>query len=292
MLAGDDGLFRVTPSRRERLRWFYGFLWRESRRARRHLYRTARAPHFGPPQILLILGCQRSGTTLISNLFSEDRRAITFPEQGFPLSGGADLRLLPLDEVDQQVAGLRSQLIVLKPIVESQRAPELLARLQRSRILWMFRDYRDVAASSLRAFGVDNGIRDLELLLTNDPPNWRGELVPDDTRSALDRFVGPHMSPYDAAALFWWARNMLFFQLDLAGRPDVRLCSYDMLINEPVNVLRDVYEFLGISFPGERLGRSVSTRALGRGGGLNLSPPVEDLCRRLYERLNDELAGQ
>jgi len=58
--------------------------------------------------VLLILGCQRSGTTLISNLFDQDRRAVTFSEESELLSGRErpPLRLNELHEVNGHLAGL------------------------------------------------------------------------------------------------------------------------------------------------------------------------------------------
>jgi hypothetical protein len=202
------------------------------------------------------------------------------------------MRLNALDEVDRYISDLRASLVVLKPLVESQRAPELLADLSRARAVWMYRHYRDVATSSVRTFGGDNAIQDLELLLTNEPPNWRGEVVPDETRNTVEELFAREMNPLDAAALFWWARNMLFLQLGLSEREDVRLLSYETLVKRTVNAMRGIYDFLGFPFVEERFGRSVHERALDRGREVSLSPRVERLCLGLYERLDASLAGE
>jgi hypothetical protein len=239
-----------------------------------------------PRRVLLILGCQRSGTSFLSELFDHDRRVVTFSEESELTSrGGAPMRLNPLPNVDRHLAGMDVPLVVLKPLVESQRAPELLASLRDAIAVWMYRHYRDVAASSVRTFGADNAIRDIELLLSNDPPTWRGELVPEETKKTIQDLFAHSTDALDAAALFWWARNMLFFQRELDKRPDVKLVAYEMLVERTTHVMRDVYEFLGIPFPNQRLDRAAHARALGRGRGVSLSPPVEEICGRLYERL-------
>jgi hypothetical protein len=277
------------PARRARLQWRYEKFLSVIRSGRRRVYRLTHAPQEFSPRVAVILGCQRSGTTLMLNLFDSDLRILTFAEESILTSQSDPQRLKALDEVNEHLAGLSAPLIVLKPLVESQRAPALLSALHQAKVLWMFRDYHDVAASNLRTFGPANGIIDLQLLLTNDPPNWRGEYVPSETRAVLERFYSPDMDPYDAAALFWWARNMLLFQLDLAGRQDVRLCSYEQLIANPADVMSNLYRFLDMPVRSGRLGKSVHARALERGRSVALSPSVETLCHDLHEHLVTQL---
>jgi Sulfotransferase domain len=197
------------------------------------------------------------------------------------------MRLNPLREVDEDVSRLGVPLVVLKPLVESQRAPELLSALSNAKAVWMYRHYRDVAASSVRTFGAENAHRDVELLLTDSPPNWRGEHVPEETRKTLEDVFTEDTSPVDAAALFWWARNMLFFQLGLHERADARLLRYEALVERTGDVMRDLYAFLGVPFTNAPLDRSAHRRALERGRDVTLSPHVDELCRAMYERIED-----
>ena len=274
-------------SRKARLEWARRRLRRRLRAVRRRLrpYRGSE-DGAGAQRVLLILGCQRSGTSLLSDLFDEDPRAVTFPEESaLTRRGGARLRLRPLPEVARHLNRLRAPLVVLKPLAESQRAPELLAGLGGAKALWMYRDYRDVAASLVHTFGAENAVRDLARVLAGDPPSWRSELVPDETRGMLEPLYGPDIRPQDAAALFWWARNMLFFQLDLHERNDVRLLSYEALVERTDAVMGGVYDFLGLPLLSAGLDRAAHTRAVGRGHDVGLSPAVEELCRSLHGRL-------
>src|SRR6266567_7917084 len=95
---------------------------------RRVLLARKTAHHFIHPvsspaerRTVLILGCQRSGTTLMLDLFREDLRTATFSELSV-LSGRGEggIRLRPLPEVRAHVERLRAPVAVLKPIVESQ----------------------------------------------------------------------------------------------------------------------------------------------------------------------------
>lgn len=155
----------------------------------------------------------------------------------------------------------------------------------------MYRRAESVAASDLAYFGTDNGERNLRLLLSNEPPNWRGEIVPEQTRSVLSRYYRPGMDPHDAAALFWWARTSLFFDIRLDQRPDVRLCSYEELVVAPERSTRSLYEFVGVQYPERDITRSVHRRSAGRRTDIALSPEVSRLCDELWERLERASSG-
>jgi hypothetical protein len=99
------------------------------------------------------------------------------------------------------------------------------------------------------------------------------------------------MDPHDAAALFWWARTSLFFDLRLDERPDVRLCSYEGLVADPEPTMRSLYEFVGVTYPGEDITRSVHRQAERRGADFPLSAEVRRLCEELWERLESVGSG-
>jgi hypothetical protein len=225
------------------------------------------------------------------DIFEADRRSVTFPERSALSSPAEDrLRLKPLPEVRRTLEGSAAPLLVLKPLVESQNVPALLDGLDNSHAIWMYRRPEAVAASDLSYFGVENGERNLRLLLSNEPPNWRGEFVPETTRSVISRHYREGMDPHDAAALFWWARTSLYFDLRLDDRPDVRLCSYERLVADPEPSMRSLYEFVGVPYPDRDITRGVHRRSADRRDAFGLGAEVRRLCDELWERL--EHAGQ
>jgi len=266
---------------------------RERLLARKRAYRLLHPyPRDGRRAIVLVVGCQRSGTTLMLEIFEADHRSVTFPEQS-SLSSPAEnrLRLKPLPEVKRRLDAIRSPLLVLKPLVESQHAPALLDGLDDACAIWMYRRPENVAASDLAYFGIENGERNLRLLLTNDPPNWRAEVVPESTRAVLARHYRPGMDPHDAAALFWWARTSLYFDLGLDERPDVRLCSYEALVADPEATMRSLYEFAGVPYPEHDITGRVHRQSARRRDDFPLGDEVRRLCEELWERLESASSG-
>lgn len=237
--------------------------------------------------LLFIIGCQRSGTTLMTKIFERDFRTRVYGE--FSKMSSLDtkhkIRLNPLPWVKAEIERDRVPLVVLKPLVETQNSLKLLEYFEDARALWMYRDYRDVASSNLANFGMGNGINNLRAIVQNAPQNWRSENVLDDTRNIVLKYFSEEMNPYDAAALFWLARNRLFFELGLDRHPRVTMCKYEDLLANPEKIMKGIYRFAGTDYPSDDILVDVRPDS-GKGKSIKLSPAVELLCKELLEKLD------
>ncbi len=106
-----------------------------------------------------------------------------------------------------------------------------------------------------------------------------------------EEFISLHfseeMNPYDAAVLFWYSRNRLFFDLGLETNPNIIMCKYEHLIAEPGKVFRRIYQQLGQTFPGEKITAEIDATALRKGKAIEISPAINDLARELLDRLDE-----
>ncbi len=256
------------------------------------LHKLGVPAHDGRRTVVLILGIQRSGTSLMYWVFERDLGVKVYREASelSSLDHVEHIRLNPLPDVQRQIGRHRLPLVVLKPLVESQRAAELMAAFPGSKVLWAYRHYQDVAASNLKAFGSENGKSDLQPLLRDDPSlidaNWRSQNSSAETRDTIRRFYAPDMNPYDAAALFWWARMQLYFEQRLDQNPNVLLSRYEDLVTDPARTMRRTYAFLGRAYPGDHIVKDVNAQSVGKGRVTKLSPAVDDLCRAMLSRLD------
>jgi len=261
-------------------RWLFG-VFKPIRR------RLARRNEAAEKTVLLILGCQRSGTTLVQNIFQRDVRSKVYGEFSKLSSEDREfrIRLNPLDSVREAIDADRADLIVLKPLVESQNAGKLLDALENAKVLWMYRDYRDTAISNINTFGRDAGVNDLTGRIENRNGDWRAEGLGTELREIVSAHFSPDMDPHDAAALFWFVRNSWFFELGLESNARVMICSYEDLVAAPAATVKKLYDFIGHNFPGEQLLPPIHQESAGRGSGLELSEDIERLCKDLLERL-------
>lgn len=233
-----------------------------------------------------VFACQRSGTSLMLRVFFWDKDNVVYRE-GSSLSSQdpLGLRLDPLDVVAGKIRSNRAPLVVLKPLVESQNAAKFLDAFPEARSLWLYRHYRDVVSSNLRKFGERNGINDIRPIAQEDPYNWRSENTSTYTRSIIQKYFAEDMPVRDAAALFWFARNQLFFEQNLDSNPRVKLVRYRDFVSEPARTMREIYEYLERPYPGDRMLQEVHGQSVGRGSDVELSPQIEALCEDLLGKL-------
>lgn len=256
--------------------------------AGRYLYQSVRRlGSRAPRQLLFIFGCQRSGTTLVNEIFDNDLNARVygeFSEISRSQKHRRNLRLKPLAEVRAIMERGPARLIVAKPIAETQNALKLLAFFPGSKALFIYRNYAAVAASNLKLFGPGNGISNLRPIMEGDAANWRAEGVAADIRGMVAARFREDMDPHDAAALFWYVRNRFFFDLGLDRHPAVQPLRYEDLVRDPSGMMERVYGFLGMDCP-KAAAALVHGDSAGKGRQLHLSPDIRELCQDLLERL-------
>ena len=246
--------------------------------------------HFEKKQVLFIFGCQRSGTTLLNRILKKDFHSGVYNEVS-KLSTYKDpdkLRLRPLSEVEDEISKSKPQFIVLKPLVESQNALKLLDYFEDSKCIWLYRDFKDVALSNIIKFGTKNTIKNLKWIVEINEENWRNEGISEETRKIIVKNYSSKMNVNDAAVLFWYVRNILFFELKLNLKANVLLIKYDELIKSPKQILENIYRFSNRDFPGDRIFDEISVSSIGKGNDIVLSPEIEALANNLISKLDKE----
>ena len=259
----------------------------------KHVYQSVRWRTLDRPKVLMIVGCQRSGTTLMSRLFDADRDCRVFGEFSALSCVGKDgIRLNPLPDVAAVISRVPAPLVVMKPLVETQRVRTLLNYFPNAKALFMYRRYTDVASSDLRKFGQRNAIDNIRPIAAGDTHNWRSAGATPQVRQQVSRFFSESMNPNDAAALFWFARNQLYYDLELAAQSGVMLCRYEHLAMDPSALMRRVYGFAGVECPDLSHTRQVHSGSVSKGKSLELLPEVRALCEQLQARLDAQYEQQ
>ncbi len=237
--------------------------------------------------ILFIVGCQRSGTTMILNIFDKDYAVKIYREESDLSSDDpTGRRFKPLDQVDQIIKSNKVSAIVAKPLVETQNIDRLLAYFPDAKALWVYRDYKAVALSNLKSFGTRNGLQNIQPIYQEDTDNWRAERVSKETSDIIRKYYHENISEQDAAALFWYSRNVLYFERQLDSNKRVQLCKYEEFVKSPEDTMKQIYSFMGASYPRRNLTAMVHAGSVRKGKDVLLSPEIEQLCKGLMERLD------
>ncbi|MEW4527089.1 sulfotransferase domain-containing protein [Maioricimonas sp. JC845] len=243
------------------------------------------------PQTVFIVGCQRSGTTLLGRLFEKDlRTTVLYEDSCLTGHNGTRLRLKPLDEVQDLLSStFRTPLVIAKPLVESQRTDKLLDGVPHTKALWMYRDYRDVARSRAKRFKSNR--EHVKAIIEGTPESWRNERISPEVRGVAQRLFDDSVSEIEAAAIIWYARNSLYFELGLDHRDDASLCKYEHLITDPEVCMDRVYRSIGCRTPPQSVTRTVDRDSLGLGASLSIRPEIAEVCEQLQKNLDEEYGG-
>jgi hypothetical protein len=239
-----------------------------------------------PKAIGLIMGVQRSGTGAMVQAFENDWNCRTFGEDGGLALGENAPRHMrwrwkPYDEVARLLQRERAPLLIAKPLVESQNARAILEHIPEARIIWAFRDYRDVALSGQKHFGSERIKFNLRTILEGQE-HWYSENVDEKTRNLVVDFYDERRPIYDLRALGWLVRNSLVFQYD---DPPIVFSNYDDLVTNPGRAMRRLYDFLERPYPGDHVVRHLHPRSVKRGSDVGISHDIRQLCEGMLEGL-------
>lgn len=199
-----------------------------------------------------------------------------------------EFRIRPVEQIAGLVRASRHRWVLFKPLCDSHRAAELLDALGSEvpgRALWVHRRVDPRVRSALAKFG-DANLRALgEIAAGRGDGLWQAGGLSDKNRELIGSFDYGAMSPASAAALFWFIRNSLFFELGLDRRADLLAVSYDRLIEAPEELMQGVCGFLGCPWD-RRFVEHIEPRHPAEAAPLEIDPQIRALCDRLQARFD------
>lgn len=238
---------------------------------------------------VFVLGRQRSGTTMLMHIFHRHPDMLVLDEhRNSPAF--ADYRLRGADTIRSLLGEATFPFVCLKPICDSHRIRELYREFPGGHYIWVYRDFEDVANSSLRKFDV--ATRAIRLVCTGRPGGgWFDEGVSPRIREVLRQVYRPDLPDFDLACLIWWARNRLLIESGLAGQPGVTAVKYEALVSDPSRMLDWLFRRIDIRNPGH-VERNVTARSIGRHAAPAMDEHVRELCRSTLAELDEAFLEQ
>jgi hypothetical protein len=236
-------------------------------------------------RVVLIFGCQRSGTTMLQQTFLDRSwRVLILEEHDRHLVGPGpeETTWQEYSSVLGRIRRLPFEVVAAKPLVESASATALMDAAGAVKAVWMLRHYRGVAQSNVKRFGMDNPYRDLQPIRSRDALDWRYRGMTEETWETVSALSKQTLTPFDAAALFWWTRNKLYFDQRLREDDRVRILRYERACNQPDEVIRSLSDHIGLALPLGSIVPRVRAQPFPR-ETRELDPDVERLCRKLWD---------
>jgi hypothetical protein len=269
-LVEEDDLNPLTRAYRQLAKW----RWRRA--------------HGSPPgaaAAVLVVGLQRSGTNMVVRGLE---RAPEFEVYNENHPAAFDrFRLRPVDEVRRLVEGSRHPYVLLKPLCDSHRVIELLDVLRTGsapRAVWVYRSAEGRARSAVAKFG-DQNLQVLgELAAGRGRDRWQAQGLSRDSLALIEHLDWSTVDAVSAAALFWYVRNRLYFELGLDRRNDVLLVSYDAMVADPPAEMRRMCDFLEFPYR-PRLVAGIGARSPVTAPAVAIQPAIATRCAELADRL-------
>lgn len=230
---------------------------------------------------VFIMGCGRSGTTMMINIFHRDHRVESLDENNPKIA--ENFMLVP-ERIPQTISASKAPVLVMKPILNSFEALDLLKTYNNSRVVWILRDYKDMVASSTKKFGTVVSDYMKNLVLYNKRNNWLSLGVPANTREILSTIDSSDFTSSDWMALVWWSVNRTIILDRLSDSDRFLLVHYEALVRNPDSLLKVVYQFIGLKYH-YKAAEYIHPTSVGKGAAIQLQSQVKKMCDNLVESL-------
>lgn len=237
-----------------------------------------------PATPVFLLGAQRSGTNMMAHGLGEAPEFRVYNEGH--AKAFRNFRLRPLPAIESLVERSRAEFVLFKPLCDSHQAVELLDRFHpRGRVIWAYREVDGRVRSALAKFG-DSNLRVLRAYAAGEADDaWQVQRISSENAEFIRSFDFDRLSAESAAALFWYVRNSLYFELSLDQRNDTMLVSYDQLLAEPERVAGALCAFLGLEYRRELIAH-IKPRRPAWTKPLTIDGRARERCEELQQRLD------
>jgi Sulfotransferase domain len=236
---------------------------------------------------VFVLGCQRSGTTLVLDVASRSPKVHSYHEGDRTILDARDHRLISEEAVCKAIAKTPEPIILFKPLNDSQNVDRLLELHENAKVIWLYRHYRDVVDSAVKKWGDAHRTMVLEVgdgNYSSRASRAIGERVAQDNLKLVKQFVRKNMSPWDGAALLWYLRNSIYFDASLPENTRATLFKYGDLVTEPDSKFAELFRFIGAGYS-PKYTADVHASSFGKKNDFEIDQEIETLCKAMMTRL-------
>lgn len=233
-------------------------------------------------QVIFVGGVQRSGTNMMMDVLERSYQTDVCHESDS--RAFEDYQMRPGAVIHRLVDDSNASHFVIKALFELQEFGKLLADFAPAKALWLVRNFDDMVNSHLRTWSgcpatIGNIVAD------RNSAGWRGLGMSDSTHALLKDLYSPQINDASAVALFWYFRNILFFEQAFEDNQNVMPIRYESLVTEPRANFARVFEFLGIAYA-PRLTRTVFASSIRKNPVPDIDPEIRSLCEGVLARFD------
>lgn len=233
-------------------------------------------------QAVFVAGVQRSGTNMMMDVLEQSYDTDVYHETDN--RAFEDYEMRPRTVIHRLVNTSKASVVVIKALCELHEVRQLLDEFAPAKGIWIVRDFADVVNSHLALW--TSMPRNLGLIVKDrNAAGWRGRGMSDATHALVKKLYHPDMSNASACALFWYFRNILFFEQGLDRDERVSLMYYESLVTNPAEQFSRLLDFLGIQYS-PRITSMVFATSVRKRSPRDIDPAIREICEALAARFN------
>lgn len=232
--------------------------------------------------IFFILGYGRSGTSILINIFSHYFFVDPHEEKSKHFMEKYQINY---KKFDNYLKKTKHKNIFLKPILNSCDVNFIIENYENSKILWVFRDYKDVIFSSMKKFDKRVANEMKSFIKNNISQGWISNQMHFEEKEILMKLENNNFSDLDWMALVWWFVNHTLYRQQLHNNPNIFLLQYKDLVTKPKEFYYNFSSFSGLCFRNAHV--YIDSLNLGKGKNISLSKEVDVLCKLLFDNLKN-----
>ncbi len=225
---------------------------------------------------VFVAGMQRSGTNMLMDILEKSYETDVFHERDPRAFDNYQMREISI--IQTLIKRSRSPKFIIKSLCELQDLNKLMAIVQPSKTIWIYRDYNDVVASMLKSFS--NMEKQVLRVVEKNSSEWLGQGMTGKTRIELIDLVKGDMGDASASAVQWYFRNVLFFDQNFDQNKQVLVVSYESLVSQPEVQVKKICNFVGIDYKPCMIA-GIFTSSINRRKKPIIDPKIRSLCDSL-----------
>ena len=254
---------------------YFSILWKS-------VLQSVRPPR--DSKAIFVFGKQRSGTSMLMYAFHRHPDMMVYGEhrnnEAFD-----NYRIRSFAVVNGIIRKSSFPAVCFKPICDSHLISEFAVNVPGAHFIWLYRDFQDVANSSLRKFG--HATRAINLICEGKPGGgWLQEGVSPSMQETLSSLYRRGLSDFDLSCLVWWVRNKFIVDTGLLQSPSLSVIKYETLVTKPHEVMAWLFDRLQLPYDA-RVSKRMSPRSIGRNPYPAMDPEVRHLCQSVLDELDD-----
>lgn len=238
--------------------------------------------------VVFVGGIQRSGTNMLMGMLECSLETQIFHESD--ARAFIDYEMRSSDTIHSLVRHSHAPIIVIKALCELQDLKHLLDDFGPAKVLWMVRNLDDMVNSHMRKWTSCPSII-ANIIADRESGGWRGRGMSDATHAVISRLHHPEIDDASAVALFWYFRNILFFEQGFDTDDRVIVVRYETLSSRPLEQAPNICRFLGLEYAPVHA-KGIFTTSIGKDAPPDIEPDIRDLCKSLEIRLEKALERQ